>query len=316
MCLLVYKHPSVTFPTQHALEAAYSNRNGFGIAYHDGTRWQLHKTMELTTHVEALEAATPYPALIHYRLATHGVEDTSNVHPFLVGDPEDADAFVVAHNGIIDITAESPDDPRSDTRLFVEHVFAHLQPGWRDDSILLGQIERMLGHNKVAVLFSDGIRVLFGESKGHWSDDKQIWYSNHSYRRYLPAPSSYTGTGGKPTGATAGGGAGAEGTSGAASGTSAGTKTPVVGWTYVRDERRVEGTVPYIYTLTETTCDQCMDHHAAQRKGVRSMRPILAKDVRPGSYLGGLQCTECGSTLSDFYMTDEQLLLTAGDPWD
>jgi glutamine amidotransferase len=186
MCLLVYKQPTAVFPIPHAHAAASSNSDGFGMAWHDGRQWFVHRTLEVLEHVRLLPLTTPHAAVIHYRMATHGAVSLDNVHPFLVGEPDDPHAFVVAHNGMF---YDLPRDPqRSDTRLMVDHVFSYLKPGWQDDDVLLQQLGELFGYNKVAVLFPDGTRVLFGESRGHWDAEQEVWYSNDSYRprRYTP----------------------------------------------------------------------------------------------------------------------------------
>lgn len=189
MCLLVYKQPNVTIPLASAVRGGTTNSDGFGLAYHDGTRWQLHHTMDLLEHCRVLPTITAYPALVHYRLATHGTVSLDNCHPFLVGAPDDPNAFVVAHNGMFSNLPR--DAQRSDTKLMVDHVFKHLRPGWADDAVLCGQLSQLFGSfNKVAVLFADGTRVLFGEQHGHWEPNEDetlkqgVWYSNAGYRDY------------------------------------------------------------------------------------------------------------------------------------
>jgi glutamine amidotransferase len=201
MCLLVLKLENTALPLDHARSAAHSNDDGFGLAYHDGTQWQVHRTLDVLEHLRVLPEAFGRRALVHYRMATHGRVSVDNVHPFLVGEPDDPQSFVVAHNGMF--SSMPRDAERSDTRLMVEHVFANLKPGWAEDPILLGQLNELFGYNKVAVLFTDGTYLLFGEKAGHWNTAEDIWYSNHSYSGYttyraprvdpvVPAPAATT----------------------------------------------------------------------------------------------------------------------------
>jgi predicted glutamine amidotransferase len=121
--------------------------------------------------------------IIHYRLATHGLVDTGNRHPFpitknkeLLRKAELICQMVVAHNGIISDYGVHP--KFSDTQKFVLDILADetIKNNLHNEAVRK-LIKNFIGSDKLVVLSSDGVMYFWGE----WEKVGEIYYSNRSY---------------------------------------------------------------------------------------------------------------------------------------
>jgi len=118
----------------------------------------------------------------HFRLATHGLRDEDNCHPFLVKDG----GFAVVHNGIISGADRAfggkENAHKSDTWLFCENILESLPDRWWDDKGLLELVSDYIAGSKLVILPTDGRWVIINPSLGEWGKDGN-WYSNstHAY---------------------------------------------------------------------------------------------------------------------------------------
>jgi hypothetical protein len=143
-----------------------------------------------------------YPAIVHFRMATHGDKNKANCHPFDLRDFEDdstgatGDRLPVAviHNGIFN-QANNDQKQWSDTWHTCRDLLA---PIWQMDAKAFG-LPHMIemgdhyvgSYNKLVFLAADGTCNIWGEKNGHWKDG--CWYSNRSYTDYRYANPAYTG---------------------------------------------------------------------------------------------------------------------------
>lgn len=173
MCLLIFKPAGVAMP-QASLEHGYAeNPHGMGVAWAQDGQLRCWRSLDkFRTLCEKVAGLTDYPALIHFRWATHGAKTRENCHPFLASDK----SFVMAHNGVLPIHS-TPEV--SDTRHFLTHVLENLKPGWHKNWITCDWLEEALYGNKVGVLFPNGEWVLLNEKDGDWAGE--VWYSNQDY---------------------------------------------------------------------------------------------------------------------------------------
>lgn len=200
MCLLTYMPDTVTLSYERARRASISNPDGFGFAIHTGKSILTDHDMnfeKLWDRFDKVRKREPGHALFHWRIATHGEVDTSNCHPFFVGDKTDS---VVAHNGILPIVVPYGDE-RSDTRLFAELVLPSCGGVPRlDDKEFFGELCEWARGNKLVILSADPEAkydaYLVNETSGHW--DTGVWWSNHSYESYALKPYSYMYSSPKP----------------------------------------------------------------------------------------------------------------------
>lgn len=129
MCVILYKEPGVQCPNHALLDACWnSNPHGFGLAIADGSSVTISKGAMQPADAEALYAMVrpEHAAIYHWRIATSGLVDTGNCHPFPVTTSPNGlrNTFVkdllyaVAHNGVISCPPKG--SKLSDTQLWVK----------------------------------------------------------------------------------------------------------------------------------------------------------------------------------------------------
>lgn len=121
-------------------------------------------------------------AIWHSRIATHGVRNESNCHPFRVGG---SDITYLAHNGVLSVTQEK-DDKRSDTRVFAEEVLPKLGGVCSlDDPTIFNMVSDWARGSKMAILTLDPNAehqlYIINEKAGEW-DKEGVWWSNKHHR--------------------------------------------------------------------------------------------------------------------------------------
>jgi hypothetical protein len=174
MCLLIVHHdlPSERLGRKRFFRAANANPDGVGFA------WTLDGELFTERYMDAGEAFHAYcaaastadgPAMLHFRYATSGKTDTTNVHPFVLDS-----GIAFAHNGVLgDGTRE-----HSDTRHFAELALWGRDPDWFFDPRTEQQLCEWIGWNKLAFLAADGRYAIVGEEFGEWRGG--TWFSNAS----------------------------------------------------------------------------------------------------------------------------------------
>ena len=182
MCLAIYKPAGVTIPRDHLESGFNSNPHGAGFALAMGRGVEIIKgffTFDAFCGEYEKAEATGGAMLVHFRLATHGLRDAENCHPFYVKNGKTA----MIHNGIIDIPC--PRTEMSDTWHFNEAI---IKPIARIDGhgLITGEyrdlIERAAGYgNKIAIMDGVGAVEIIGDGSGE-RDAGGVWYSNNSWR--------------------------------------------------------------------------------------------------------------------------------------
>jgi predicted glutamine amidotransferase len=183
VCIAIAKPKDVIVPEAHLEESFIYNPDGAGFMYAENNK--LHIVKGLMTYEDFWKEWEPHqdkPAAIHFRIRTHGATDAENTHPFQVGKNL---GFI--HNGIISHVDTRPDPSKSDTyhfnKLFLEQFYK------RDSRFIykdhfLEMIEHFIGYSKLVFLNNKGHLVIANENKGTW--DNEVWYSNNSYKPYIP----------------------------------------------------------------------------------------------------------------------------------
>jgi glutamine amidotransferase len=179
MCVLIYK-PAGTSVSESILRGCFDrNDDGLGIGHSDGSTLHIWRT--LTNIDEACKRAAllnDYPAMIHFRYATHGTVSMENVHPFWINDTRRA---LVGHNGIIQIGTQAGE---SDTRSFVSNVLANMRDGWWNNHIARTQIEKLLGGSRLAIMEEDGKCTFLNKAQGETTADG-VWFSNGQFKQFV-----------------------------------------------------------------------------------------------------------------------------------
>lgn len=191
MCIICIKTQGTDLPNDSTIKQMFENNpNGAGFAYRrvqggpvliDKGYFDVKKLIiNLKKKVKKEDAA-----IIHFRLATSGLVDAGNCHPFPVDatleemrEVKGKTDCAIAHNGIFDVEG---DVRYSDTMLW---IISRL-----DSKIIKGLgratvqhlINDSLGTSKLAVLSSREKLVLMF---GHWEHDKKtnLYFSNTGYK--------------------------------------------------------------------------------------------------------------------------------------
>lgn len=154
-----------------------ANPDGGGYCWSmDGKVWYRKGIMNADEFVSSYrQDVGDRPALLHFRMATHGGITYENCHPFDVGN-----GMMMAHNGIIQIKTEPGE---SDTRAFLKSRIAPVLTT-KPDAIRCdawkGDISREIGFSKLGFLCPDGEQHIIGEKLGSWEGG--VWFSNGSHK--------------------------------------------------------------------------------------------------------------------------------------
>jgi hypothetical protein len=180
MCTAITIGPNKTLQQEHALNCFNRNDDGCGFAYIENGKVLIKKGYfdfnNFWEDFDAIQQINKLPKLVHFRIATSGLIDLENCHPWEI-DSEHA----LIHNGII--PAFYAAGGVSDTGLFVEKlikpIFKHNSEQYKDPCIKL-LLEDYIGkNNKIAFLDKDGNIDILNEKEGIWEDG--IWFSNLAY---------------------------------------------------------------------------------------------------------------------------------------
>lgn len=195
MCVIVLQ-PTGSYISKEVAQACWkTNPDGGGFAFFNDEGMHIQKYMTFDEFWPAFEQARSLHRerdfLLHFRIATHGTVDVTNVHPFPVDD-----STVLAHNGII---SSVPDykDGRSDTRVFIDEVIPELPDRWFANAYVRDMVGSWIGGSKFAILTPNSWHIV-NEQKGVW--DNGMWFSNmyhvkpkvtYSFPRKEKHPSEY-----------------------------------------------------------------------------------------------------------------------------
>jgi len=184
MCLAIFQTAGNSIPEDYLRTGFESNPHGAGYMYFDNDNILcIEKCMDFEEFIESyeknwLQYGGVSPFAIHFRWATHGTRDISNVHPFAMNDN-----VAVMHNGILDCHID--DTAMSDTASFVKNYLAALPTNWYDNDYLFDMVEQYCEGSKL-IVFSNEVDAeypayILNESSGHWKNG--VWYSNGSYEK-------------------------------------------------------------------------------------------------------------------------------------
>lgn len=182
MCLIIYKPALCKLPDEDVLEMSFlANPDGAGVMWSDGKKVYIEKGFldvdSLLTFLSTDDAVTCHNVVIHFRIATAGMVDVKNCHPFPVASDMEMFKYTslecetaFAHNGILHGPwSKSELKTWSDTALFVRDVVSE-RPS---DTVL--EIIALNSSSRFALMSPDSIR-LFGDWKMRVGDD--CYYSN------------------------------------------------------------------------------------------------------------------------------------------
>ena len=181
MCLLIGQQKNAKVSNKKLGNAWSKNDDGVGYAFVKDGQIKIKRFMEFKPFKREFNSdvkryGSQSSFLIHFRFATHGKTDLTNVHPFRVNKN-----LVFGHNGVIN--SVDTDLKLSDTQVFNNVILKNLNPDFLNNDTLRFLVEEAIGSSKLAFLDSDGKIDILNEGLGHWSDDEKIWYSNDGYKK-------------------------------------------------------------------------------------------------------------------------------------
>jgi len=196
-CLIAVKEAGVIFPQdKYMVEANDHNADGIGIAFFKPGDTEVHIKKNFKSVAEFMKWTKENIkqediCVIHFRLATHGLKDAGNRHPFpvtknkkLLRETESVCQMAVAHNGVIRDYGHH--DKFSDTQKFVLDILAEdaIKNNLQDRAVQK-LINNFIDGDKLAILDNEGSLYYFGV----FNEFEGIQYSNYSYKpvEYLPA---------------------------------------------------------------------------------------------------------------------------------
>ena len=165
-----------------------ANPDGAGFMFVRDGDVQIRKGhMKLKGLLSALAAAdiqTHEPAVLHFRIATHGRTSAGQTHPFPVcGSYAKMQkvyqkcAVGLAHNGMLPLTEPNHKEEPSDTMIMCKHLLSPLA----DIRNAHALISMATTGNRLAILSADGEIDLMGR----WEQDGDLYYSNSGYKERL-----------------------------------------------------------------------------------------------------------------------------------
>lgn len=175
MCILLVKPAGVKAPSLETFKICWDNNpDGAGIAYADGSEVKIEKGFmewaDFKVFFESIDL-TDLPALIHFRIATHGTVKAENTHPFTVNKN-----VVAAHNGIL--SGVSNEGDWTDSETFFKRICAPILRSYKISSKVFHRaVQAIIGSSKLAFLESDGQLTIFGK----FIEDAGMYFSNDSY---------------------------------------------------------------------------------------------------------------------------------------
>lgn len=191
MCIIIAKPEGIDMPSDKILDNCQNaNKDGIGIAWADGSE-AVHIKKDFDTLWQfkvwlAQNVTKDDACIIHYRIATSGLVDYGNRHPFPVAknvtrlrEVESDSDLAVAHNGILSQWATGK--KYSDTMNFITKILADETVKNNIDSPIIQElICGYIDSSKLAFIKPDKSILLLGE----FIKDEEIAYSNYGFRDY------------------------------------------------------------------------------------------------------------------------------------
>lgn len=176
MCLIIVKQTGIDLPKEEYLRlGAKRNSDGLGLAYLKAGEQSvtLKKDFkdidELVGYVKT-NITKEDTLIVHFRLATHGLRDEGNRHPFPISKNKDllrktslSCKYAMAHNGVLNQYSRIDDTELSDTQQFVLEVLSETAVKENLDKPGIKKlVSEFLGGDRLAIMNNKGKLWLFG----------------------------------------------------------------------------------------------------------------------------------------------------------
>lgn len=192
MCIIITKKQGIELPNKNTLKNCEENNpHGCGIALWKQGRKEVYIKKDFKNYKKLYNflidnVKKEDVLIIHFRIATDGLIDKGNRHPFpltknikLLRKINLLCNYAVAHNGILN--RWSGHEKYSDTQKFIFNVLSEpLIKNNLQNKTIQELITGYLGKDKLAILTCEGNLYLFGD----WIEENNgLLFSNDGYQR-------------------------------------------------------------------------------------------------------------------------------------
>jgi hypothetical protein len=187
MCIAIVKEKGIDLPNKELLKTCWDNNpDGAGYMFNEDGIVSIYKGyMTFNSFYASLKKLDKLKNLkdrnvvIHFRIATQGMINPENTHPFPITHDYDLMTrkhinckYGFAHNGII---WDFGNENYSDTMEFNSYILSKIHDIEHSDDLIHALAN--LYNSRFVVL--TGERVILG---GEWQLDNDLWFSNDTYK--------------------------------------------------------------------------------------------------------------------------------------
>lgn len=179
MCIVIVNQKNNTLSKKVLRTCAENNPDSFGLMFHDGNKIVTYKTLNAKDFINSyyhFKLLAKNEMILHFRIATAGLIDINNCHPFEVSPN-----LFYMHNGIISEHSHAK-SMFSDSYLFNERILKKLPLNFLDSQGCIELISKYVEGSKLVFLWNDEVRII-NEHLGITASNGN-WFSNSSYKSF------------------------------------------------------------------------------------------------------------------------------------
>lgn len=179
MCIIISKPKHKTIPKEHLVNSYANNKDGVGIMYAQEGRVKIEKWLnqDYDKFLLRLAELENKNVVVHYRAASVGGVNLSNVHPFWVFENK----MAMCHNGTISKAKELAKEGESDSCAFAR-MLSEMPADFLGRHGLVLMMKEYIGtQSRLAFLDENGTIAIINKQLGKEIDG--IWYSNDYFER-------------------------------------------------------------------------------------------------------------------------------------
>lgn len=193
MCVICASPKGIKQPSYEEIKSMFDrNPDGAGYMVARNNMVYIHKGFmylsDLWNAICAEHFTEQDSVVYHFRISTQAGIDPSMTHPFPLSNQREYLKALdvrcgcgIAHNGIIQLTADPEEQEYSDTAIFIADYLSDIIEGPRDlyNPEVLDVIQALIG-SKMAILDASGYIATIGQ----FYNDEGLLYSNLNHRYY------------------------------------------------------------------------------------------------------------------------------------
>lgn len=185
MCIIIASPAGIRIPEEHIENSALNNPDWYGYSFVNFENKIVTRKFQPRQDIEMMlqydEDYSTYghqtPFLMHFRIATQGLINEDNCHPFRVNDN-----LVMAHNGMLDVRVPKALMDWSDTRYFIHSYLREMPTRYLLKSYTKRLLGDFIGSSKLVFLKDDRTLHFVNRDLGVQDHFTGIWYSNTTYK--------------------------------------------------------------------------------------------------------------------------------------